>query len=113
MNNNFFILIFIVILLLSSCKQDKYYDIQSFDDEVWVYTEWKEFAIPIPDTINLYNFHLLLRTSQEYPYTNLYLFVQNIPPTGSIYEDTLLLILYDENGKPIGKKSNKNYIYDF
>ena len=24
-----------------------------------------------------------------------------------------MLILYDENGKPIGKKSNKNYIYDF
>lgn len=46
--------------------------------------------------------------------------MQNIPPTGSIYEDTLLLILYDENGKPIGKKAikiismifnKKNYIF--
>lgn len=113
MNNKFLVFLFFIIIILSSCSKNKYYDIEAFHDEKWNYTEWKEFNIPIPDTINLYNLHLILRTTQQYPYTNIYLFVQNIPPSGNIVQDTLLLILNDENGKSMGKKSNKNYIYDF
>jgi gliding motility-associated lipoprotein GldH len=113
MNNKLFAFLFSIIIFLCSCSKNEYYDLKAFKDEKWDYNDWVEFNIPITDTTNLYNLHLILRTTQQYPYTNIYLFVQNIPFTGNIIQDTLLLILYDENGKSLGKKSNKNYIYDF
>lgn len=62
-----------------------------------------KYSCPVEDTISLYNIELSLRTSTDYPYRNIYLFVITTFPSGTAVTDTLHAMVTDEKGKWRGK----------
>jgi gliding motility-associated lipoprotein GldH len=61
------------------------------------------FTVPINDTESLFNVIIDIRSRNEYPYQNLYLFAQLTAPDGTTTGDTLNCILTDNLGRWLGK----------
>lgn len=61
------------------------------------------YACEIDDTVRTYNMKLSLRTSTEYPYRNIYLFMMTTFPSGSVMTDTIHAMVTDEKGKWLGR----------
>lgn len=93
-----------VILLLSSCGRNTMYSgIVKMNDAEWSMYDPAGFACTVDDTTGSYNVNLSVRTSTEYPYRNLYLFVITTFPSGTTLTDTVQGILTDEKGEWLGR----------
>ncbi|MCX7696594.1 MAG: gliding motility lipoprotein GldH [Bacteroidales bacterium] len=99
-----FILIFIV-----SCKRPFFQEMKAFSELQWHMDSIAKFNFTINDTVQLYDFYVLIRHTNEYPYQNLYCFVTSLYPGEVIKCDTVNFILADEQGKWIGRKNGKFY----
>jgi gliding motility-associated lipoprotein GldH len=93
-----------VIVLLTSCGRNTMYnDIVKMEDTEWSMYDPANFACTVNDTIRSYNVNLSVRTSTDYPYRNLYLFVITTFPSGTTLTDTVQGMLTDEKGEWLGK----------
>ncbi len=101
--------IFIVILLtLGSCDRNRVYDhYASVDPHGWIPRDGKEFPVEITDTVSIYNLSISLRYTNDYPYSNIFFFVQTRFPDGQLYRDTVEYYLADPSGKWSGKGIGK------
>lgn len=72
-------------------------------DGKWDKNNSLKFEIPMTDTLGGYNILFNIRNNNEYPFSNLYLFVKTWSPTGVSRTDTLEYTLADEDGKWLGK----------
>ena len=61
------------------------------------------FNVDINDTVGIYNLFINTRISGNYKYSNMYLFIDTKLPDNKIIRDTLECILFDYNGKHLGK----------
>lgn len=64
----------------------------------------------VSDTITPFNFFITLRNTNDYPYSNLYLFVHTIFPNNKRSKDTINCILTDRAGRWLG--SGNGFIVD-
>ncbi len=64
-----------------------------------------DFAVEVTDTLSYYNVFLEVRSKENYPYRNLWLFVNQKAPEGSIQKDTINCELADIYGKWYGRGS--------
>jgi len=103
-----FILIW-VLLFVVQCKKIAYQEMKSFPDLTWHMNNIVKFNMPIEDTLQLYDFYVLISHTNNYPYMNLYCFVTSIYPGDSIRCDTVNFILANEQGSWLGKKHGKFY----
>lgn len=104
------IVIFIFVLLfLYSCKKPFFQDMKTFSELQWHMDSMVKFNINIQDTLQLYDFYVLIRHTNEYPYQNLYCFVTSLYPGDIMRCDTVNFILADDQGKWLGRKSGKFY----
>ena len=62
-----------------------------------------KYTCTIDDTVKTYDIRLSLRTSSEYPYRNIYLFMVTTFPSGTTVTDTLHAMVTDEKGHWLGK----------
>ena len=93
-----------VIVMLTSCGRNTMYsDIVKMEAAEWSMYDPAGFTCNVNDTIGSYNVNLSVRTSTEYPYRNLYLFVVTTFPSGTTLTDTVQGILTDEKGEWLGK----------
>jgi len=69
----------------------------------WSIYDPAKYACTIDDTVRTYNIELSLRSSTEYPYRNIYLFVLTTFPSGTTVTDTLHAQVTDEKGRWLGK----------
>lgn len=73
------------------------------EDKQWSMYDPARYAFTIEDTLSLYNIDLSVRTSTDYPYRNLYLFVVTAFPSGTTVTDTVHAMVADEKGKWLGR----------
>ena len=98
-----YILLFLFLVLVS-CDSKKFYEKNyEIPKRVWNYENRLHFDFEIKDTIAVYDFILNLRNTADYPFQNMYLFVNTEFPNGKFSKDTVGFYLADESGKWLGK----------
>lgn len=93
-----------IMLVTLSCNRGTYFaDTVKMEGEAWSMYDPVKFICTIDDTVRVYNIDLSVRTSTEYPYRNLYLFVVTSFPSGSTVTDTIQVMLANEKGDWLGR----------
>jgi gliding motility-associated lipoprotein GldH len=63
------------------------------------------YGVDITDTINPCNVYINVRNASDYPFSNLFLFLETRYPNGAFSKDTLECVLADGSGKWLGSGS--------
>lgn len=93
------------VLLLFSCqfKSDYYENHFELESETWELHQMLPFEFYIRDSATPYQLSLIFRYTDDFPYQDIYLFLQTTFPDGSCSEDTLHANLFTPEGKPLGE----------
>ncbi len=101
MKNSF--LVGIVLLILVGCtNNDVFFQYRAVNPKGWSKDSLYAFDIPITDTISSYNLYVNIRNRGEYPYQNLWLFLNKINPDKTQKSDSIECYLADQRGKWLG-----------
>jgi len=94
----------VIILILSACTNENVYtDFYSFKNSEWNKDSICRFNVEIKDTLAPHYMSIIIRHNDNYPYRNLWLFVDISTPSGATRCDTLGCELADDMGKWFGK----------
>ena len=96
-------LLFLSTLIASCGRNVIYTDSSEMDNNVWNLSNTVVFEYDNADTEQKTDVDFLIRTTPNYPYRNIYLFVSSFSPEGKSITDTLEYILADEKGNWYGK----------
>lgn len=97
-----------LVIALTSCDQNRYFEQNSeIDKETWTYQDIKKFQVDIKDTNSLFNFYLNVRNTTDYPFANLYVFVETTFPDSLMARDTIELQLANRRGDWLGSGYGK------
>jgi len=102
------ICLFIILLSLSltSCDRDiVYHEYITIDEAGWHRDSILQYDVIIGDSLSLNNFYINIRNNNDYPYSNLYLFVTTVFPNGHMTRDTIECILAGKDGRWLGSGS--------
>ena len=95
---------FLLSILFFSCDRNQLFEQNvSMPSEGWDVKNKIKLEVTVTDSIHPTNFYVNVRNADGYPYSNIYLFVKTIFPTGEQSNDTLECVLADENGKWLGR----------
>ena len=104
MKNKSFILFSTICILFVSCsKKEIFSEFHSFYNSEWSQQETARFEIPIQDITASYEVFCEIRNNNDYPFQNIWLFIDIQNPKGEILSDTLPIELADMYGKWRGK----------
>lgn len=94
-------LFFVCLIFMCACSRtgEVYNAYINLPAEGWNKKELQKFSTGIEDSVGLYRLTLMLRYSNDYDYSNLWLFVRYTDSLGVIRTDTVNCILADEFGK--------------
>lgn len=110
---NFFVLLFISGMFLS-CSEQPYYDkVYSFQDKTWSQRVKPSFTVDIKDINKAYNFVITLRTTTDYKYNNLWVFLNTTTPDGIKAREPFQIIITNPDGSWAGSKTGtvvENYL---
>jgi gliding motility-associated lipoprotein GldH len=107
-NRNIIFGITLLLGTLLSCDNNRIFEENiSVPNKEWMVDYKPTFDFEIQDTTLFYNFYINLRNNTDYPYSNLYLFVNSYLPDGSMATDTLEVYLANREGKWLGKGLGK------
>ncbi len=99
-------LISLLLLFLLTCTSHTVTDqVYSIKAEGWEYTDKMVFEYAISDTLASYDILIHIRNTKNYSYSNLWLFIETLAPSGKYQRDTLEVTLTDENGRWLGKST--------
>lgn len=113
MKNILLILAFFVgVFFITSCDSNRYFEQnQKILNEKWHVEDAKTFSFEMMDTTSLFNFYINTRNTNDYPFSNLYIFINSEFPNGEHARDTIELQLAQKNGKWLGS-GNGRYKYN-
>lgn len=96
---------FVLILLLSSCISSPYYQKEyTIPGNKWDYDNLPTFKFEITDTNSLYNLQFLVRHTEAYPYSNIWLMIYTKEPGDTTFRKTRIEIpLAEPGGKWLGR----------
>jgi gliding motility-associated lipoprotein GldH len=98
----------ITIALFVACSDKYVYNgYVAIPQEQWHADSIASFRIPVSDTVTYYNLYVSVRNTTDYPFQNLYLFIDIAAPNGAIARDTFECYLADDHGKWLGKGRGK------
>lgn len=96
----------IVVFLLSSCGEQPFYEkAYSFEGRAWNQDEKLVYEVDFQDVSKMYDFTLSLRTSTDYKYNNLWLFMKTETPDGTTAREPFEVKITNPDGSWIGEKS--------
>ena len=96
----------VLFFLLASCSESPLYEkVYSFKDREWKQDVKLTYDVEIEDVNKAYNFTLSLRTTTNYKYSNLWVFMKTESPDGTIAREPFEIMITDENGTWIGNKT--------
>jgi len=82
-----------------SCDSNRVYEqYETIPDFEWSQEHVLRFEVEITDTIQAYNMYVNVRNSNEYAYSNLWMFVKTTTPGKEISEQKIQFQLADESG---------------
>ena len=73
------------------------------DQLSWSKDQLARFEFEVADTSQFYNMFINLRNTPEYPFSNIYFFIQLVAPDQKYSMDTLEGRLADKNGRWLGQ----------
>jgi len=87
-----------------NCVDSVYYtNVVDIEQQTWNVQNKPSFSFEVKDTVNMYNFYLNVRNTNQYPYSNLYVFLRTNFPNGKYSVDTLECYLLNPDGSTKGK----------
>lgn len=106
----FSILLFGTALIFFSCDSKRVYDtFAPLPTAGWDADSIQTCAFDIDDSLGIYNIFLNIRNDKSYGFSNLWLFVDIIPPQGETFTDTVQVMLADPMGVWTGKGFSGTY----
>jgi len=97
---------FTIICFLPSCDSNRIYEENiPVEGNTWLSDDIKTFEFVIADTMSALDLYVNVRTTTDYPYSNLYVFLYSDYPNGYTDKDTLEFILASQDGKWLGESS--------
>lgn len=100
------ILFIAALLFLSSCGEQPLYEkVYSFKDRTWNLNNKPEYTVDITDTTSVYDITLTLRTTTDYKYNNLWIFLTTKIPNGETERKPFQIRIANEDGSWIGRKT--------
>ena len=90
--------------ILMGCETDSIYAGSKavLSENGWLASDTANFEWEVRDTLQRHDFFIDLRHDQDYPFSNLYLFVDVTFPNGRQLRDTVHCTLADERGNWLG-----------
>lgn len=93
-------------IILFSCKEDSFYTKSyTFSNNTWEQDVKPVFKVDIQDTSILYDFVVTIRTTTDYAYNNLWVFLDTKPPHGQQVREPYEIKTTFPDGNWIGKKT--------
>ncbi|MDG1333977.1 MAG: gliding motility lipoprotein GldH [Crocinitomicaceae bacterium] len=100
------ILLVLLSVVLFSCGEQSFYEkVVAFDDREWKLDVKPEYTFEVKDVSKEYDFTLSLRTSTDYQYSNLWIFMKTITPDGTIAREPFEIVITNDDGSWVGEKS--------
>ncbi len=91
-------------LLLNGCDPGRVFDEnREIPDHTWKMKEPVRFKVLVKDTVSSHTVYVNIRNYSDYPYSNIYLFIHVVSPTGAELTDTVNFLLADKRGKWLGR----------
>ncbi len=101
-----FFLIFLVGILFTACQETALYEkVYTFENETWTQKVKPVFKIDIADTTQAYDFILTLRTTTDYQFNNLWIFLNTKTPSGQKAREPFEIKVTNPDGSWAGKKT--------
>jgi len=106
-------LITIISLFVSCKKLDTFQQIHSLKQAQWQYDNPLSFTFNIEDTTAEYHHYIILRTDDNFDYSNVWVKVLIQSPSGEEFTDSFLheFILFDKNGYSYGEQQGTFWNY--
>lgn len=94
----------LLFLVITSCSnREVFSEFRSFPQGKWDQQEALRFEVPVKDVSAHYDIFFEIRNNNEYPFRNIWLFVNYQTPRKELRSDTLQVELADAYGKWYGK----------
>ncbi|MDR1683397.1 MAG: gliding motility lipoprotein GldH [Candidatus Symbiothrix sp.] len=96
-------LLVISMAFCMACGQiDTFSEFHSFPQLEWKQSEAVRFEAPVTDLSKYYDVFIEIRNNNQYPFANLWLFIDMKMPDGTVRSDTIPVQLADVYGKWFG-----------
>jgi len=100
-------LIFILSLFLLSCTNNEVFNSSTnLKDSLWNYQDTLEYNFNVTDINKTYNVYIQLKNTENYNYSNLFIFSKIDGPKNESIIDTIDCIICDQKGKWYGEKKS-------
>lgn len=104
--SSLFLVISVISLLLSSCSDNAMFDqVESFKDKSWTQDEKIVFEVEVTDTLQPYDFEITLRTTTDYAFSNLWIYISSKAPDDVTSKVAQRINIARPDGSWIGKAS--------
>lgn len=102
--------IFIIFLLtIVGCSNNTVFETEvNIPDGRWNKNYNAEFTFNATDTVSFFDIYVLLKHGENYPNSNIWLFITTVSPRGDSISDKFEFLLADEKGKWYGKQFRDN-----
>ncbi len=102
LKQDIFLLIFLFTTITACDSNRLFEENRVIPNKTWSAGNKVSFQATITDTALTYNVYLNIRNTLDYPYSNLFLFLQTTFPDGHKAKDTLECLLADYDGRWLG-----------
>ncbi|MFM1874372.1 MAG: hypothetical protein RL266_109 [Bacteroidota bacterium] len=97
-----YVLLIGLLLTLVGCAEVMFQETQKVPNKIWEVGNTFSFDVEVVDTMISYDFYIDLRNGSDYPYANIFMFVNTTFPSGKTARDTVECILADKTGRWLG-----------
>ena len=100
------LLYILVVFIVVSCSETAFYQKSfGFQNNTWSQKVKPKFEIEFQDTTKLYDFIVTVRTTTDYKYSNLWIFLNSTPSVGKSVREPYEIKTTYPDGSWIGKKT--------
>ncbi|MBI1836371.1 MAG: gliding motility lipoprotein GldH [Flavobacteriia bacterium] len=102
------IFVFFILIsgLFTSCGEQPYYEkVYSFKNNTWSQRVKPRFVVDIKDISKPYNFIVTIRTTTDYKYSNLWMYMNTLTPSGEKGREPFQMYITNPDGTWTGIKT--------
>lgn len=100
------LVLFLALLFLASCGEQPYFEkVYSFESRKWDQDVKPKFEVKIDDVSKPFNITLFLRTTTDYPYNNLWIYLKTTLPDGTTKREPFEIEISNSDGSWVGTKT--------
>lgn len=93
------------VLFLYSCKDNTVFKKSiAIPENLWQINDTLNFQTEITDNEDFFNIFLTLNAKDNYLTDNIWLIISSESPSGNALNDTVMFYIFNQTGKPYGKK---------